>query len=323
MGIYHNSGTSGTGPGFEPDDVAGRNGDENMECAKPASSCETCGDSSCSAKTPADKQRLEQQQAEQNLQQRLGHIRHKIVVMSGKGGVGKSSVAVNLALALAMQDKAVGLLDVDIHGPSVPKMLGVEEEVPYPGEEGMTPVSALGVKVMSLGFLLENPGDAVIWRGAMKHGVIRQFVGEVAWGPLDYLVVDCPPGTGDEPLSVAQTLGSGTKAVIVTTPQDVAISDVRKSISFCRQLNIPMLGIVENMSGFVCPGCGQEHHIFKEGGGASLAAEAGVPFLGAIPLDPTLAVAGDAGKPCLVSAPEGAVAQAFQAITRKVLDQED
>lgn len=293
-----------------------------MDCTNPESSCETCGDTSCSAKSPADQQRLEQQQAEQNLQQRLKHIRNKIVVMSGKGGVGKSSVAVNLALALAMQDQAVGLLDVDIHGPSVPKMLGVEQESTRATEEGLLPVNALGVKVMSLGFLLENPGDAVIWRGAMKHGVIRQFVGEVAWGPLDYLVVDCPPGTGDEPLSVVQTLGDDIKVVIVTTPQDVAIADVRKSISFCRQLNIPMLGLVENMSGFICPGCGQEHHIFKEGGGARLAAETGIPFLGGIPLDPTLAVAGDAGKPCLLSAPEGAVAQAFMGLSLQLLDQE-
>lgn len=257
--------------------------------------------------------------AAQRVQQRLSHVQNKILVMSGKGGVGKSSTAVNLALALAMQEQAVGLLDVDLHGPSVPKMLGVEGERPkMPGDE-LLPVNVLGLRVMSLGFLLENPAAAVIWRGAMKHGVIQQLIGDIAWGYLDYLVVDCPPGTGDEPLSVAQMLGEGTSAVIVTTPQDVAILDVRRSISFCQQLKIPILGIVENMSGFACPGCGQVHHIFKEGGGASLAAETGVPFLGAIPLDPTLTAAGDSGRPCLITHPDGPIAQAFVALAQQVL----
>jgi len=284
-----------------------------------ASSCEVCTGGTCAENSAPKGQMPENQQAEKNLQQRLCLIQNKILVMSGKGGVGKSSTAVNLALALAMQEQAVGLLDVDIHGPSVPKMLGVEGAVPLMAGESLLPVNALGLKVMSLGFMLENPDDAVIWRGAMKHGVIRQMIGEVAWGYLDYLVVDCPPGTGDEPLSVAQLLGEGTRAVIVTTPQDVAILDVRKSIDFCRQLNIPILGIVENMSGFVCPGCGQVHHIFKEGGGVSLAAETGVPFLGAIPLDPMLVAAGDAGKPCLVSQPDGTSAQAFANLARQIL----
>jgi ATP-binding protein involved in chromosome partitioning len=284
-----------------------------------ASSCEACTDGTCAVNSAPKGENLEKQKAEKNLQRRLCHIQNKILVMSGKGGVGKSSTAVNLALALAIQEQAVGLLDIDIHGPSVPKMLGVEGAVTLMDGESLLPVNAFGLKVMSLGLMLENPNDAVIWRGAMKHGVIRQMIGEVAWGYLDYLVVDCPPGTGDEALSVAQTLGVGTRAVIVTTPQDVAILDVRKSIDFCRQLNIPILGIVENMSGFACPGCGQVHHIFKEGGGASLAAETGVPFLGAIPLDPLMVVAGDAGKPCLVSHPDGASAQAFASLARQIL----
>ena len=284
-----------------------------------ASSCEACTDATCAVKSAPNEQKPEIQQAEKNLQRRLCHIQNKILVMSGKGGVGKSSTAVNLALALAMQEQSVGLLDIDIHGPSVPKMLGVEGAVTLMDGESLLPVNAFGLKVMSLGLMLENPNDAVIWRGAMKHGVIRQMIGEVAWGYLDYLVVDCPPETGDEALSVAQTLGVGTRAVIVTTPQDVAILDVRKSIDFCRQLNIPILGIVENMSGFACPGCGQVHHIFKEGGGVNLAAETGVPFLGAIPLDPLMVVAGDAGKPCLVSNPDGASAQAFTSLARQIL----
>lgn len=283
-----------------------------------ASNCESCSDSSCAVKSPADGKNAEQRQAEQNLQRRLCHIQRKILVMSGKGGVGKSSTAVNLALALAMQNQAVGLLDVDVHGPSVPKMLGVEGASLTMGEESLLPVNAHGLRVMSLGFLLEKPDAAVIWRGAMKHGAIRQMVGEIEWGYLDYLVVDCPPGTGDEPLSVAQTLGRGTQAVIVTTPQDVAILDVKRSISFCRQLEIPILGILENMSGFVCPGCGEVHHIFKKGGGETLAAEAGIPFLGAIPLDPALAAAGDTGVPCLIAQPEGAVAQAFSGLARRI-----
>ena len=278
---------------------------------------EVCTDGSCAAKAAPNGQDMEHQ-AEKNMQQRLCHIKHKILVMSGKGGVGKSSTAVNLALALAMQKQSVGLLDVDIHGPSVPKMLGVQGATVMAGDS-LLPVNAFGIKVMSLGFMLENPDDAIIWRGAMKHGVIRQFIGEVAWGPLDYLVVDCPPGTGDEPLSVAQTLGSGTGAIIVTTPQEVAILDVRRSINFCRQLNIPILGIVENMSGFVCTGCGQVHHIFKEGGGVNLSAETGVPFLGAIPLDPAVTVSGDQGAPCLLSHPEGVAAQGFAKLARNIL----
>jgi Mrp family chromosome partitioning ATPase len=286
----------------------------------PDSSCEACTDGTCAVKSAPKGENPEKQKAEKNLRQRLCHIQNKILIMSGKGGVGKSSTAVNLALALAMQEQAVGLLDVDIHGPSVPMMLGVEGAVTLMDGESLLPVNAFGLKVMSLGLMLENPDDAVIWRGAMKHGVIRQMIGEVAWGYLDYLVVDCPPGTGDEPLSVAQTLGGGTRAVIVTTPQDVAILDVRKSIDFCRQLNIPILGIVENMSGFACPGCGQVHHIFKEGGGVSLAAETGVPFLGAIPLDPTLVAAGDAGMPCLITQPDGAVAKVFANLARQILE---
>jgi Mrp family chromosome partitioning ATPase len=285
-----------------------------------ASSCEACTDVTCAVNSAPKGENPEKEKAEKILQRRLCHIQNKILVMSGKGGVGKSSTAVNLALALAMQEQAVGLLDVDIHGPSVPKMLGIEGAVTLMDGESLLPVNALGLKVMSLGLMLENPEDAVIWRGAMKHGVIRQMIGEVAWGYLDYLVVDCPPGTGDEPLSVAQTLGKGTRAVIVTTPQDVAILDVRKSIDFCRQLHIPILGIVENMSGFACPGCGQVHHIFKEGGGVSLAAETGVPFLGAIPLDPMMVTAGDAGKPCLVAEPDGVVAQAFRGIARQIFN---
>ena len=230
------------------------------------------------------------------LQSRLCRIRHKVVVMSGKGGVGKSTVAVNLAVALAQSGKRVGLLDVDIHGPSVPTMLGLEGETLKTGAEGMLPVEKDHMKVMSLGFLLHSPDDAVIWRGPRKMGAIKQFLKDVAWGDLDYLIIDAPPGTGDEPLSVCQLIGDLDGAVIVTTPQKVAAVDVRKAITFCRELHLPLLGVVENMSGFVCPKCGEVTQIFRSGGGRRMAEDMGVPFLGAIPMDPGIAEACDSGR---------------------------
>ncbi len=232
----------------------------------------------------------------QRLADRLGRIGRKIVVLSGKGGVGKSTVAVNLAVTLAAAGRRVGLLDVDIHGPSVPTMLGLEDLRVEGTEDGLQPVPAGGVKVMSLGFFLNHPDDAVIWRGPMKMGAIRQFLADVAWGELDDLVIDSPPGTGDEPLSVCQLIGNLDGAVVVTTPQKVAAVDVRKSISFCRKLNVPVLGVVENMSGFVCPQCGTVTSILRSGGGRQIAADMEVPFLGSIPLDPRIAESGDEGR---------------------------
>ncbi|OGJ87413.1 MAG: chromosome partitioning protein ParA [Candidatus Raymondbacteria bacterium RifOxyA12_full_50_37] len=229
------------------------------------------------------------------LQDRMSHIRHKIVVLSGKGGVGKSTVAVNIAVGLMMSGKKVGLLDVDIHGPSVPTMLGLEKERAQGADGELIPVIWENMKVMSLGFLLENQDHAVIWRGPMKMGVIKQFLKDVAWGDLDFLVVDSPPGTGDEPLSVCQLLGTVDGAVIVTTPQKVAAIDVRKSITFCRQLNVPVMGVVENMSGFACPKCGEVTQILPAGGGKHIAKDMDVPFLGAIPMDPKIAAACDSG----------------------------
>ncbi|MFA5757351.1 MAG: Mrp/NBP35 family ATP-binding protein, partial [Smithellaceae bacterium] len=214
--------------------------------------CDSCGEESCSAKKQGKNENQEEYADRRRLQARLCRIQHKIVVLSGKGGVGKSTVAVNLATALALHGLRVGLLDVDIHGPSVPTMLGLEGESlkGNPGE--LFPVEFGGLKVMSLGFLLQNPDDAVIWRGPMKMGVIKQFLTDVNWGDLDYLIIDAPPGTGDEPLSLCQLIQPLTGAVIVTTPQKIAAIDVRKSISFCRRVNVPVLGVVENMSGFVC-----------------------------------------------------------------------
>jgi len=258
------------------------------------SSCNSCGQQgSCSADPnscggPED----------QKLSRTLGRIKNKIVVLSGKGGVGKSTVATNLAVALALKGYRTGLLDVDVHGPSVPRLLGLKNVQPHVGDNVMEPVPwpySGNLLVMSLGFLLPSPEQAVIWRGPVKIGLINQFVGDVAWGDLDYLITDCPPGTGDEPLSALQTLGTDAKAVIVTTPQGVAIDDVRRSVSFCREVGNPVLGIVENMSGYVCPHCGKEENVFNTGGGEALAKEMNVPFLGRIPLDPELVRSGDEG----------------------------
>lgn len=231
------------------------------------------------------------------LEQRMHNIKHKILVLSGKGGVGKSTVAANLARWLAESGGKTGLLDVDIHGPSIPKLLGVEgQRLVNDASGGIAPLRVdHNLGVVSVGFLLKSESDAVIWRGPMKFNVIRQFLRDVVWGDLDYLVIDSPPGTGDEPLSVAQLAGEGTAAVIVTTPQDLAVSDVRRSVSFCNSLSLRVIGIIENMSGLICPHCNKPIDLFKKGGGQSLAAEMNVPFLGCIPIDPDFVVSGDSG----------------------------
>ena len=233
------------------------------------------------------------------INEKLARIGHTFVVLSGKGGVGKSTVAVNLALGLIARNFKTGILDTDIHGPSVPKLLGLSGQKLSGNGEDIVPFNYFNrLKVVSIGLLIDGDDKAVIWRGPMKANVIRQFFGNVAWGDLDYLVVDSPPGTGDEPLSVAQLLRSGkSSAIIVTTPQQVATIDVEKSITFCRQLGLPISGILENMSGFVCPHCGQEADIFSSGGGKRLAEKFGVPFLGAIPLDGDIVKSGDAEQP--------------------------
>jgi Mrp family chromosome partitioning ATPase len=244
-------------------------------------------------------------------------------VLSGKGGVGKSTVAVNLAMGLSLAGKKVGLLDVDIHGPSIPTMLGLEGSQVMEGDGELIPVELDGMKVISLGFLLNGQDDAVIWRGPMKANVIVQFIRDVAWGDLDYLIVDSPPGTGDEPLTVCQTLEGADGAVIVTTPQKVAAVDVRKSISFCRQINLPVLGVIENMSGFVCPKCGEITNVFKSGGGKMMADDMGVPFLGSVPIDPQIAEAGDSGMAFLEQYAESATAKLFNSILVPVMNLEE
>ena len=236
----------------------------------------------------------QRRQEELELQQSMGRIGTKLLVLSGKGGVGKSTVAANLAVSLALAGKKVGLLDVDLHGPSIPKILGLDNErLDVQTADALEPIRVNeNLAVMSIGMLLESAEDAVIWRGPLKFKIIQQFLKDVAWGDLDYLVIDSPPGTGDEPLSVAQMTGPGALAVVVSTPQDVAVADVRRSITFCRTLHLDVAGVIENMSGMVCPHCGEAIALFGEGGAEKLAAEMGVPFLGRIPLEPQIVTFG-------------------------------
>jgi Mrp family chromosome partitioning ATPase len=253
-------------------------------------SCQSCDKSEkCSqAEKEAHDQKL--------LDEKMSCIKHKFMVISGKGGVGKSTVATNLALMLANEGYEVGLMDADIHGPNIPKMLGVENERPGASTLGLLPiVTKHDLKVMSIAFFLQSKDDAVIWRGPLKHGVIKQFLGDVYWGVLDYLIIDLPPGTGDEALSVAHLLKNIDGAIIVTTPQDVALLDSRKAVTFARQLKLPLVGIVENMSGFTCPHCHKTIDLFKKGGGEKAAREMLVPFLGSIPIDPEIVLCGDSG----------------------------
>lgn len=242
-----------------------------------------------------------------------------MIVLSGKGGVGKSTVSANLALALSEKGYKVGLLDSDIHGPSIPKMLGLENIQPEVNETGFNPVVVPpNLKVMSMGFLLQDSDSPVIWRGPLKMGVIKQFIGDVNWGDLDYLIVDLPPGTGDEPLSIAQLIPNSDGAVIVTTPQDVALISVRKSINFVRKMNMPVVGIIENMSGFTCPHCGKNIDVFKTGGGVKASKDFLVPFLGKIPIDPRIVETGDSGKPFIVTNAKSDAAKAFVDIVDRI-----
>ena len=283
-------------------------------------SCESCDRADCQSRAPNEGEDKEAFLERQALARRMCRIEHKILVLSGKGGVGKSTVAVNLAAALAASGRRVGLLDVDIHGPSVPKLLGLEHAAVGGVEGALIPAQFNdNLKVMSIGFLLRSDDDAVIWRGPMKMMAIKQFLKDVEWGELDYLIIDSPPGTGDEPLSVCQLIQDPTGAIIVTTPQDLAIADVRRSISFCRQLNLPVLGVIENMSGFVCPKCGEVTEIFKTGGGERMAADMAAPFLGRAPMDPDVVTACDSGEPFVLQRRDSETARAFAAIVDAVV----
>lgn len=284
--------------------------------------CDSCAISSCDASEQRPGESPEDFAKRQLLTRRMLGIKHKIVILSGKGGVGKSTVAVNLAVSLSLAGKKVGLLDVDIHGPSIPTMLHLEGARAQASGTSILPVEMAGLKVMSLGFLLENKNSAIIWRGPMKMGVIEQLLRDVEWGELDYLIIDSPPGTGDEPLSVVQLIGKMDGAVMVTTPQEVAAVDVRKSLDFCRQLNLPVIGIVENMSGFICPDCGKETAIFQGNNGEVMAEEAGVPFLGKIPIDPAVGVSCDSGTPFIYHYSKTETAKRFESVIKQILDRE-
>jgi len=245
-------------------------------------------------------------------------IKHKIVVMSGKGGVGKSTVAAGLACALARGSK-VGILDADVTGPDIPLVMGVDDKVPKGSEEAIQPVEGpLGIKIISMAQLLPDKDAAVIWRGPMKIQVLRQIITFVDWGDLDYLVIDLPPGTSDEPLSISQEIPDIDGAVIVTTPQELSLLDVRKSINFAKAVKMRILGVVENMSGYTCPECGHKEPLFKTGGGKKMAEQLGIPFLGSIPIDPSIVTGGDAGKPFVLENPDSEATKAFEVIVENL-----
>lgn len=276
----------------------------------------SCG-GSCS--TPESQQAAAAQQ-ELAINTSLGKIKNKILVMSGKGGVGKSTVSVNLALGLAQAGYQVGLMDVDLHGPDVVRMLDLKGTIEPPATpDGLVPPLKYNdnLKVVSLEYMMKDRDEAIIWRGPLKIQAIRQFVSDMDWGELDYLIIDAPPGTGDEPLSVAQTIPN-IKAIVVTTPQKVALADVRKSINFCKTVKVEIVGVVENMSGFVCPSCNTTVDIFKSGGGEELAREMDLPFLGKIPMDPKVVLAGDEGKPYLSSDVDSPAVKAFSEVVKAI-----
>jgi len=299
-------------------DYLSRSMSQNRSMSK-SEDCGHCSSTDCSSKERQHDESDEQFHERQALARKMCQIGYKLLVMSGKGGVGKSTVAANLAASLALSGKHVGLLDVDIHGPSIPKLMGLENERLVTHGQEIVPIEiGANLKVMSIGFLLASTTDAVIWRGPMKYGVIRQFLKDVEWGRLDYLVIDAPPGTGDEPLSVAQLVGQPAGAVLVTTPQELSIADVRRSVSFCQKVSLPVVGIIENMSGLLCPHCGGQIDLFKTGGGEGLAHEMNVPFLGRIPIDPQIVECGDAGVPFGHRFGESAAAKAFIGVVDRI-----
>jgi ATP-binding protein involved in chromosome partitioning len=259
---------------------------------------------------------------EQRLKTKMSKIKHKIAIISGKGGVGKSTVTVNLAASFALQghNGKVGVLDADIHGPCVPKMLGLKGQKLMGGPGGMLfPVTGkYGIKAVSMDFLLPNDEAPVIWRGPLKMRVIQQFLSDIVWGNLDFLFIDLPPGTGDEPLSVMQLIPDIDGAIIVTIPSEVSQAVVKKAITFSKQLRVPVIGIIENMSGFICPECGAKLDIFKTGGGKKVAEELAVPYLGKIPIDPAVCINSDSGTPFIAENKESPTVKAFTEIVTKI-----
>lgn len=273
-----------------------------------------------SGKIPKDLLVGAQTSTEQEITERMRHIKHKIVILSGKGGVGKTTVAVNLATALAWRGNTVGILDADIHGPDVPKMLGLEGIRMVGGDTGLEPIiGPMNILAVSMEFLLQTADTPVIWRGPLKMRVISEFLSKVNWGNLDYLIIDLPPGTGDESLSIMQLLPDLDGVIIVTTPQEVALLDSRKAANMVRQMNIPILGLIENMSGFNCPHCGKVTNIFGKGGGKKAANELNLYYLGDLPFDHRVMTLSDEGKPFIVTESKTPVAKAFQRVIERFL----
>jgi ATP-binding protein involved in chromosome partitioning len=261
----------------------------------------------------------EMQEQERCIKIRMAKIKHKLAILSGKGGVGKSTITANLAIALARKGHKVGVLDVDIHGPSIPKILGIRGRELATGPPGIFPAKgALGIRVISMDFLLPDDETPVILRGPMKMGVIRQFLADVAWGDLDFLLIDLPPGTGDEPLSIMQLIPDIDGILMVTAPSEVSQIVVRRAIGFTRELRVPLAGIIENMSKFVCPKCGAEFDIFGTGGGQKISEELDVPFLGKIPIDQRICEDSDRGTPFIIEHAETPAAKAFMRVVDKV-----
>jgi ATP-binding protein involved in chromosome partitioning len=276
---------------------------------------------SCSKVDSCTDPRKERYLEEQALKLKMGKIKHKLAVISGKGGVGKSTVTVNLAVAFAMHGYAdsVGILDADIHGPCVPKMLGLRGQRLQTNPIGIFPVTGpLGIKVISMDFLLSSDDSPVIWRGPLKMKAIQQFLSDVMWGDLEFLFIDLPPGTGDEPLSVMQLIPEMDGVIVVTIPSEVSQVVVKKAVTFARQLRVPVIGIIENMRGFVCPHCGTKTDIFDAGSAEAMAAELAAPFLGSIPVDPQISHDSDDGMPFIIKHRESVTAKAFAEITKKV-----
>ena len=259
----------------------------------------------------AHKQKEAQSDQDASVNASLEKIQNKFLVMSGKGGVGKTSVSVNLAIALANKGFKIGLMDVDIHGPDIPRMLGLEGMLDVSENRKLKPKTySKNLSAVSIESLLQSKDDAIIWRGPMKYSAIKQFIGDVEWGKLDYLIIDSPPGTGDEPLTIAQTI-SDAKTIIVTTPQEISLADVRKSISFCKTLKMEIFGLIENMSGFACPHCGQLIELFGSGGGEKTANATGIKFLGRIPFDTKMVSCGDSGTSFQAQYKDSPVTKAF------------
>jgi ATP-binding protein involved in chromosome partitioning len=275
--------------------------------------------SKSNASVDAVKQAYEEEQ--RRLKTRMSKIKHKIAVISGKGGVGKSTVTVNLAMAFAMHGYPydVGILDADITGPCVPKIIGLHGQKLQAGPPGVFPaIGPMGIKVVSMDFLLPSDESPVIWRGPLKMKAISQFLSDIVWGELEFLFIDLPPGTGDEPLSIMQLIPEMDGVAIVTMPSEVSQIVVKKAVSFSRRLNIPVIGIIENMSGFVCPKCGAEIEIFKVGGGKRISEDLGAPFLGSIPIDPKICEDSDSGMPFVVNHSKSPSAKAFMEIVKKI-----